>query len=51
MLTGEEVEALLTNLLVSDQPPTGWTKLSDWLTDNAGWLGKTYMSELKKHYR
>lgn len=51
VLTSDEVDGLHANLLVSDQTPTGKTKLSDWLTENSSWLGKAYMSELKKHYR
>lgn len=50
VLTRDEVKGLMANLLVSDQPPTATTRLSDWLKENSSWLGKTYMSELKKHY-
>ena len=51
VLTWDEVEGLLANLLVSDQPPTGHTLLSAWLAENADWLGTRYMSEIRKHYR
>ncbi|MEN6520274.1 MAG: NAD(P)H-binding protein [Armatimonadota bacterium] len=50
VLTRDEVDGLHMNLLVSSQPPTGWTKLSEWLEDNSDWIGTRYMSELKKHY-
>lgn len=51
VLTREEVEGLNMNLLVSDKPPTGWTKLSQWLKDNSDWIGTSYMSGVKKYYR
>ena len=51
VLTSEEVEGLMDGLLFSGSPPTARTRLSDWLTDNAGSIGKTYASELRRHYR
>ena len=48
VLTWDEVEGLLANLLVSNQPPTGHTLLSQWLEENADWIGTRYMSELGK---
>jgi uncharacterized protein YbjT (DUF2867 family) len=51
VLTGDEVEGLMAGLLVSDGPPTGRTRLSDWLAENAGSVGARYASELKRHYR
>jgi NADH dehydrogenase len=51
VLTRDEVRGLIANLLASDQPPTGQTSLSDWLAQNADWLGRRYVSELRKHYR
>ena len=51
VLTWDEVEGLLANCLVSDQPPTGKTLLSEWLARNADWIGTRYMSEIAKHYR
>ena len=51
VLTRDEAKGLMANLLVSDQPPTAPSRLSDWLRENSSWLGTTYMSELKKHYR
>lgn len=50
VLTRDEVKGLMDNLLVSDEPPTGHTKLSEWLDANAGWLGSSYFSEVKKHF-
>ena len=51
ILTREEIEGLMANLLVSKHPPTGQTRFSDWLTKNADVLGTRYASELKRHYR
>jgi NADH dehydrogenase len=51
MLTRDEVEGLMANLLVSDGPPTGQTRLSDWLDENADSVGAKYASELSRHYR
>lgn len=51
VLTREELEGLMANLLVSESPPMGHTRLSDWLGQNADILGATYASELDRHYR
>ena len=50
VLIWDEVEGIQASLLVSDGPPTGETRLSDWLQQNAGTVGKRYASELKRHY-
>lgn len=51
VLTKDEVDGLLDNLLVSPHTPTGATKLSDWLHTNSDSVGVKYASELKRHYR
>ena len=51
VLTRDEIEALMANLLVSEDPPTGHTRLSDWLGQHASTLGASYASELSRHYR
>ncbi len=51
VLTWDEVAGLLDNLLVSDRPPTGHTRLSVWVGENLRWLGREYQSEVKRHYR
>ena len=51
ILTRDEVAGLMANLLVSDGPPTGETRLGDWLDENAGSVGTKYASELNRHYR
>lgn len=51
VLTKEEIDGLLANLLVSSQPPTGRTRFTEWLKQNASILGTGYASELRRHYR
>ncbi len=51
VLTQEEVDGLMSNLLVVDGPPTGRTRLSEWLREHAATVGKQYASELARHYR
>jgi len=51
ILTADEVKGLMSNLLVSANPPMVQTKLSQWLKQNADTLGTQYASELKRHYR
>ena len=48
VLTREEVGGLMAELLYTDSPPAGRTRLTDWLRDNAVWLGRRYMSELAR---
>ncbi len=50
VLTREEVDGLMANLLVSKESPTGKTKLSAWLTQNGDRIGARYASELGRHY-
>ena len=51
VLTRDEVEGLMANLLVSKNPPTGKTRLNDWLSQHADTIGTHYASELNRHYR
>jgi len=51
LLTREELEGLMENLLVSRQAPAGRTRFSEWLTVSADRLGVTYAHELKRHFR
>jgi NADH dehydrogenase len=50
VLTREEVDALMSNLLVSHNPPTASTRLADWLDTCSATLGMEYRSELERHY-
>jgi nucleoside-diphosphate-sugar epimerase len=51
ILTREEIDGLMANLLVSYQPPLGRTQLSIWLEQNAARVGSRYASELGRHFR
>lgn len=51
ILTREEIDGLMADLLVSKCPPTGRTRFSDWLSQHAETLGVRYSSELRRHYR
>jgi uncharacterized protein YbjT (DUF2867 family) len=51
VLTRDEIEGLTSNLLVTTSPPTGSTRLSEWLAENAAVVGREYASELDRHYR
>ncbi|PKB73609.1 MAG: epimerase [SAR202 cluster bacterium Io17-Chloro-G7] len=50
LLTKDEVDGLLSNLLVTAGPATAAKKLSDWLGQNASQVGSRYASELSRHY-
>jgi len=49
VITKDEIEGLMSNLLVSEGPATGQTRLSKWLGENADAMGAKYASELKRH--
>ena len=51
ILTPEEVDGLMANLLVSKQPARGKTAFKDWLEANKSTIGTKYASELKRHYQ
>jgi NADH dehydrogenase len=51
VLTRDEVEGLMANLLVSEGAPTGQTRLTEWLEQNRLHVGTKYASELDRHYR
>ena len=50
VLTREELEGLMANLLVSSQLPTCPTCFSEWLRQNAERIGLHYASEIKRHF-
>ena len=50
VLTWEEYKGLVANLLASDAPAAGNTRLSEWLTANAEQVGRKYASEVARHY-
>lgn len=51
VLTADEVDGLMANLLVTDSPPAGETKLSEWVEANTQTLGKKYANEIKRHFK
>jgi NADH dehydrogenase len=51
VLTPDEVAGLRANLLVSSDPPTGTTRLTEWVAAHAEELGREWASELGRHYR
>lgn len=50
MLTPEEVDGLMANMLVSKEPPRCKTSLRDWLKENRATVGANYASELARHF-
>jgi uncharacterized protein YbjT (DUF2867 family) len=51
VLTREEIDGLMADLLVSEVEATGTTALSSWLEGHGEQLGRTWASELQRHYR
>jgi uncharacterized protein YbjT (DUF2867 family) len=51
VVTAEELGALTSSLLTSDDPPRGEARFSEWLPGQADWLGREYHSELDRHWR
>jgi nucleoside-diphosphate-sugar epimerase len=51
MLTRDELDDLMRDILISHEPPRGTTRLTEWLPANAATLGRTYASEMERHYR
>jgi len=51
VLTPEEIDELMHNMLISRNPPTGHTLFSHWLRQHARDLGSSYISEIERHYR
>jgi NADH dehydrogenase len=45
-LTRAEIDGLMQNLLWTTSEPTGSVRLTDWVSDNADRLGRSYASEL-----
>lgn len=48
LITRQEIRGLMDDLLFTDSPPAGQTKLSEWARENADDLGKSYASELAR---
>jgi len=48
VITQDEIDGLMQDLLHVDAPPTGATRLSDWVQSHAETLGRKYTSELAR---
>lgn len=48
IITKEEIEGLMANLLYTNSPPAGNTKLTTWMKQNSKTLGKHYANEIKR---
>jgi NADH dehydrogenase len=48
MITKEEIEGLMSNLLYVESPPVGSTKLTEWAKKHSDTLGLKYTSELAR---
>ncbi|MHB8521671.1 MAG: SDR family oxidoreductase [Limisphaerales bacterium] len=48
MITREEIAGFMQNLLCTNSPPAGLTRLTDWASENAADLGRRYASELAR---
>jgi NADH dehydrogenase len=46
LITRDEIEGLMQNLLATESEPAGKTKLSSWARDHAATLGRRYATEL-----
>jgi uncharacterized protein YbjT (DUF2867 family) len=51
VITRDEIDGLMSNLLVSQGEPTAPTRFSVWLGQNAGIIGTRYISGLERRYR
>lgn len=51
LLTRDELEDLMQDILVSRETPRGTTRLSDWLPTHRDEVGRRYASEIARHYR
>jgi len=51
LLTRDELDDLMDDILVSHEPPRGTTRLSEWLAANRDTVGRRYASEVDRHYR
>ena len=50
LITRQEIKGLTAGLLVSRQPPIGRRRFSAWLGEAAPWLGRSYLSEIGRHF-
>ncbi len=48
VITRDEIEGLMAGLLYVESPPTGTTRLTDWIREHRNTLGLSYTSELAR---
>lgn len=51
VLTWEEYQGLMSDLLVTEGPAAGQIRLTDWVSENVEMLGRNYASEVARHFR
>ena len=51
VLTRDEVTELQSGLMTSSAPPTGRVRLGDWLAQHGDALGRSWASELDRHFQ
>jgi len=51
VITRDEIDGLMSDLLASDVEATAPTLFSEWLAQNANNVGIKYISGLERHYR
>jgi NADH dehydrogenase len=51
VLTRDEIRELTSSLLTSHEPPLGTIRVTDWVREHAGELGRRWSSELARNYR
>lgn len=51
LLTRDELDDLMHDILISHEPPRGTTRLTDWLPVHRDQVGRHYASEMRRHYR
>lgn len=50
VLTPDEIDGLMAGLLVSNDPPLGEVRISEWLDQSKTSVGRTYANELQRHF-
>jgi len=50
VITRDEIDGLMSNLLISEGPPTGHTRLNEWLKQKGNGVGAKYFSGLRRQY-
>jgi hypothetical protein len=51
VITRDEIDGLMSDLLISKNEPTAPTRFSVWLGQNASKVGRRYISGLERRYR